>query len=145
MHRIRFADSDQATHYLTEPLSDEDGRAFLRGVEAGELVPVSALGDPSATDRVQLPIAVDPNQVPPSVGAGDLVDVYILRPGSSPANAATPALEAASVVSAPDPADRVVASGERQLVLAVPGRAAREFLAAFGSDDQAALTVVRRP
>jgi len=130
---------DELAHYLRvgDPLPEG---VLLRAVGAGELVPAGAIGPAEVSGTVQLPISVDPEQVPPSVVAGAVVDVYLVREGAT----GEPALSAVGVVDAPRVEDAFVVSGKRQLVLAVPEDDARGFFAQLAADSTATLTVVRR-
>ena len=149
--RVRFADATALGGYFTV---DDELPAELevtRPVAAGELLPRAAVGEPSASGLVEVPIAVDPELVPPSVGAGDTVDVYVVAPLSAsatqaeqPAPPSGPALSGASVVDAPEAASSFGTSGKRQLVLAVPEADAEAFFALLAQYDVPSLTVVRR-
>jgi len=134
-HRVRFADADLLRDYYSG--SAPPAGVLLRGVGAGELLPRAAVGTATQSGTVQVPLAVDPEQVPRSVGAGSVVDVYLLGEPE-------PALGAVSVVDAPDVQDSFVVSGKRQLVLAVPEDDARRFFGLLGAADSPTLTVVRR-
>ncbi len=137
--------SDRVAATLIGPGSDlGDGLVFAQPVRAGELVPRSALSPATATGLVQVPISVDPDQVPPSVGPGGVVDVYVLERGARLGAAAEPALAAASVVEASAADSAMVSTGKRQLVVAVPDEDAQAFFAALGAADQPTVTVVRR-
>ena len=109
---------------------------LTRGVGAGELLPRAAVGSGRRRPaRVQLPVAVDAEQVPRLGGAGSVVDVYLVAPrartGAEAARAAGgPALDAVTVVDAPPLAESFAATGKRQLVLAVAEQDARRFFAA---------------
>ncbi|MBZ5740115.1 hypothetical protein [Nocardioides mangrovi] len=142
VHRVRFADGDDLSAYYA---ADDELPATLRlvrAVGAGELLPRAAVGAADApSDVVELPVGVDPAQVPPSVRAGSVVDVYLLG-GKGDAG---PVLEEVTVVSASSPESGFGSvGGQLQLVLAVPQEAAADFLAAVGASDQPTLTVVRR-
>lgn len=137
-HRVRFADAGDLAGYFT---ADDELPAELRltrGVSAGELLPRDALGTADTADTVELPVAVDAEQVPPSVRSGSVVDVYLLGKGG-------PLLTEATVVDAP-PLESTFGSttGRRQLVLAVPADSAATFLGALGRAREPVLTVVRR-
>ena len=137
--------SDHVAATLVGPSTDLPGEwVFTRPVAAGELVPRAALARASEIDLVQVPISVDPDQVPPSVEAGAVVDIYVLERGAESGRRAEPALAAVSVVDAPDQASAVVSTGKRQLVVAVPDAEARGFFARLGAAEQATVTVVRR-
>lgn len=145
--RVRFADDSGLDAYVT---ADEELPADLRlrrGVAAGELLPRSALGPAEGAETVQVPIAVDVEQVPPSVGPGSVVDVYLLAPGGAPggpAREAEPVLSAVGVVDAPAVETSFGTTGKRQLVLAVSEDQAPRFFALLGAVDAPVLTVVRR-
>jgi hypothetical protein len=141
-HRVRFADADEAGGYFAGTAPPEG--VLIRGVAAGELVPRAAVGDARASGTVQVPLAVDPEQVPPSVGPGSVVDVYVLGAAGGRGSGAEPVLGAVSVVDAPAVADSLVTSGKRQLVLAVPEDDAHRFFGTVGAVDSPTLTVVRR-
>jgi Flp pilus assembly protein CpaB len=147
--RVRFADAAALGDYFTVDDELPAGGEVDRVVRAGELLPRSAVGAASSSGLVEVPIAVDAELVPPSVGPGDTVDVYVVAPldggAASPPDAATgPALSGVSVVAAPDATSSFGTSGKRQLVLAVPEAAAPGFFALVGQYDLPAYTVVRR-
>lgn len=139
--RVRFGDGADLAGYL---LVDDELPADLvlvRGVGAGELLPRAALGAAdAAADTVELPIAVDTEQVPPAVQAGSVVSVYLIG-----ARETGPLLEDATVVDAP-PLESTfgTTTGRRQLVLTVPADRAAAFLEELGRVEQPVLTVVRR-
>ncbi|GAB2445883.1 hypothetical protein GCM10027062_28590 [Nocardioides hungaricus] len=138
--RVRFADEGDLAGYLSVDDELPADPVLLRGVGAGELLPRAALGTAETTaDTVELPIAVDTEQVPPAVQAGSVVSVYLIGSRGGPL------LEEVTVVDAP-PLESTfgTATGRRQLVLAVPADAAAAFLAALGRVEQPVLTVVRR-
>ena len=142
VHRVRFADDGDLAGYFTVDDRLPAELSLVRGVGAGELLPRSSLGSGDATaDAVELPIAVDAEQVPPSVRSGSVVDVYLLgsRGGDGPL------LTEATVVDAPPLESTFGATtGRRQLVLTVPADDAATFLARLGSAREPVLTVVRR-
>jgi hypothetical protein len=122
----------------------------VRGVGAGELLPRGAVGAADQqTDTVELPVAVESEQVPPAVHAGSVVDVYLVgdpaRGEAAAGEPGTPGLREATVVDAPS-ADGGLggAAGRRQLVLAVPQGDATAYFAAVAALESPTLTVVRR-
>ena len=143
VHRVRFADDADRTAYFAADDELPSAMRLVRAVGAGELLPRAALGAPDAPDDVvELPVAVEPAQVPPTVRAGSVVDVYLLGGAKRQTG---PALDEVTVVSAADPESGFGAvNGLQQLVLAVPEDDAAAFLAAVGGTDQPTLTVVRR-
>jgi hypothetical protein len=116
---VRFADVADADRYLLtdEPLPTGD--YLLRGIGAGELVPAAALGAADQTGVVQVPIKVPSDGLPPSVGVGSRVDVYV----SDESEARRPAvllLGDVPVTAVPGSSDELGPTGDRQLVLGVP-------------------------
>ena len=148
--RVRFADDEALAGYFTVDDELPADLELTRSVAAGELLPRGAVGAPEATGLVEVPIAVEPELVPPSVGPGDVVDVYVVAPLTvAPDSEAEPprtgaALTGATVVSAPDLASSFGTTGKRQLVLAVPEADAPGFFALLARYDAPSLTVVRR-
>lgn len=139
--RVRFADEGDLAGYFSVDDELPGELILIRGVGAGELLPRAALGSVDTTaDTVELPVAVETEQVPPAVQAGSVVSIYLV--GSREAG---PLLEDATVVDAP-PLESTfgTTTGRRQLVVAVPADDAATFLAALGRVDQPVLTVVRR-
>jgi hypothetical protein len=148
--RVRFADASSLAGYFTV---DDDLPADLqlvRGVAAGELLPRAAVGSAADSDLVQVPIAVEADQVPGSVGTGSVVDVYLVSSAAAggaagrPRGTDGPALAEVGVVDAPPLEESFTATGKRQLVLAVDEQDARRFFRLLGAADSPVLTVVRR-
>ncbi len=136
-HRVRFADDGDLAGYFTVDDELPADLSLTRGVGAGELLPRNAVGSADTADTVELPVAVDAEQVPPSVRSGSVVDIYLLGTGG-------PLLTDATVVDAPPLESTFGATtGRRQLVLAVPADDATEFLDALGRAREPVLTVVR--
>ncbi len=150
VHRVRFAESsDLAGYYRVDDTLPGELR-LVRGVGAGELLPRGAVGaaDQQA-DTVELPVAVESEQVPPAVHSGSVVDVYLVgdpaRGAKQTAAPGSPVLTEATVVDAPSADDGFGgATGRRQLVLAVPQDDAAAYFAAVASLESPLLTVVRR-
>jgi hypothetical protein len=149
--RVRFADGDTLHGYFSVDDELPADLELVRGVSAGELLPRSAVGTAAASGLVEVPVAVEPELVPPSVGPGDVVDVYVVAPPAADPGpraaqppATGPALAGATVVDAPELASSFGTSGKRQLVLAVPEADAPAFFALLSAYDAPSLTVVRR-
>lgn len=160
-HQIRFADDTELQHYFSVDDKLPADLELTRGVGEGELLPRGAVGSAAETDTLQIPLAVDAEQVPASVQDGSVVDIYLVSStatstvthtdgepaAGAPANFAGepgPALEAVTVVDAPRLEESFGTSGKRQLVLAVAEKDARRFFALLGSYDNPVITVVRR-
>lgn len=136
--RVRFADGGGLAGYFTVDDELPADLELTRAVGAGELLPRAAVGSAGERHTVQLPIAVDPEQVPGSVASGSVVDVYLVsRKGG-------PALTGATVVDAPPLEEAFTTTGKRQVVLAVAEEDAQLFLERLGRLDDPVITVVRR-
>lgn len=144
VRRVHFG-SGGAEAYFAADRPIPPGLTTLRDVGDGELVPRSALGPVSASDTVQVPVAVDPAQVPRSVSRGSVVDVYVVAGSTTAGSSTAPALSGVSVVDAPPLADSFGSSGKKQLVLAVPKARVAGFFGLLESTQQPTITVVRRP
>lgn len=137
VRRVRFADEDElAAYYRADDALPGDLR-LARGVGAGELLPRSAVGTTEQqAGLVELPVAVETDQVPPSVQTGSVVDVYV---------SGTALLQEVTVVDAPSMEAGFGATGaRRQLVLSVPEEAAAAYVEAVADVETPVLTVVGR-
>ena len=149
VRRVSFHDSDAVALYLRADRQRPAGLRLRRAVGAGELVPQAAVEPVAARDLRQVPVSVAPGQVPASVGAGDLVDVYV-RPSSRSGCADSglcdgrPVVAAVTVLEAPGPGEAFGSDGSRTLVLAMSSAQARSYFQAAASVDDAAVTVVGR-
>lgn len=150
--RVRFADPGTLAGYYAVDQKLPGDLLLSRGVEPGELLPRASVGAAVASDLVQVPIAVEPEQVPGSVAAGAVVDIYLVTPAGASATAdkaataasGAPALSAVTVLEAPRLSESFGTSGKRQLVLAVPQASAAPFFQLLGASQSPVITVVRR-
>jgi hypothetical protein len=148
--RVRFTDADTEAGYYTVDDELPADLELVHGVGEGELLPRAAVGNAGDSGLVEVPIAVEPEQVPPSVTTGAVVDVYVVAAptpegdATAPPPSDGPALAGVTVIDAPALAESFGTSGRRQLVLAVPEADAAPFFALLGTYDTAVLTVVRR-
>jgi hypothetical protein len=149
VRRVAFADSADAALYLAADEQLPSGLRLLHGVAAGELLPRAAVGAAEDAELRQVPISVASDQVPGSVGSGDVVDVY-LRPASRSGCEGTevcsgrPVLAAVTVLDAPPADEAFGAQGGRMLVLGVDDTDAHRFFRLLASTDDPSLTVVGR-
>ncbi|WP_157538405.1 MULTISPECIES: hypothetical protein [unclassified Nocardioides] len=136
VERVRFGDGDVLDRYFPADQPVPDGLVLTRAVGAGELLARSAVGDAERTDVLQVPLAVDPQRVPPDVAAGSVVDVWIsdgtadrdrARDDDATAGTDGPALSGVTVVAAPGYDDTFAVSGTRQVVVAVDDERAAAF------------------
>lgn len=97
---------------------------LTHALSAGELVPRAAIRTGPVRARVELPISAAPEDLPPDVRIGSVIDVWAL-PGSVAARAdgpATPArrlLDGVSVVAAPRQQDALAPTTTRTVVVLV--------------------------
>lgn len=136
VEQVRLDDAT-AAGYLGADQTPPESWSLQRTVGAGELLPLAAIGETS--EVVEVPIAVAPDQIPGSVVAGSVVDVYLLD-----SRAPGPALADVTVLDASLPEEELAVSGSRRLVLAVPQDAAAGFLRDLGAQTDPRVTVVRR-
>lgn len=152
--RVRFSDGDDLARYFTVDDELPDDLRIVRGLGAGELLPRTAIGSDDDAGLVEISLPVAPLRVPPSVGPGSIVDVYVSDAGDVPdestgetrgsvAEPAAPALSGVSVVDAPLPDEGLGFSGDRQLVLAVTAEQAPAFYALLDSLVDPVVSVAR--
>lgn len=118
--RVVFVDGADEERYFRTTDGLPVQRTLVRAVGAGDLLPRSVTGEPD-DDLVQVSVALPAAQVPPGVGAGSVVDLWSAPQNASSSREATPLAGDVVVVQAPKvTSDLAGASGERQVVLAVP-------------------------
>jgi hypothetical protein len=153
-HRVRFADDEQLAGYFTVDDELPADLELTRGVGAGELLPRGAVGEAGAAGTLELPIAVGVQQVPPGVGPGSVVNVYLLAPpspgveisggGTQPASQVEPALAEVTVLDAPSADVGLAAAGTRQLVLAVEEAEVTAFLELMNGAEPPTIMVAKK-
>lgn len=149
--RVRFADEEALARYYAVDDTLPAELRLLRSMGSGELLPRAAVGSAGSQDTAEISLAVAPLLMPPAVGAGSIVDVYLSERGvaaertrrEAPA-AAVPALSEVSVVEAPPPDETFAASGDRQLVLAVATGDVGAFYGRLNALGDPVVTIVRR-
>lgn len=123
VQRVRFGDADALARYFRADEAVPDGLVLTRAVGAGELLARSAVADAATDDVLQVPLAVDPQQVSPDVTTGSVVDVWVKdgisdrAPDDAAAAVGAPALSAVTVLAAPAYDDTFAVSGTRQVVV----------------------------
>ncbi len=144
VRRVRFDDPADLDRYLLADDALPTETHLLQGVGAGELVPRSALGAAEDTGLLSVPISIPPLSVPPEIGPGSTVDVWVTSENEAGKKVAKPLLIGVVVIAAPPVASGFGNGGERQLVLGVDAaqeEALGKTLAAIG---ESAITVVSR-
>lgn len=151
--RVRFSDSDDLARYFTVDDTLPDDLRVVRGLGAGELLPRAAIGAGDDAGLIEISLPVAPLRVPPAVGPGSVVDVYVADAGATTGptghrretttTAPAPALGAVSVVDAPTPEEGLGSTGDRQLVLAVTAEQAPLFYALLDSLADPVVSIAR--
>lgn len=136
--RVRFADSGALARYFAVEEELPADLALVRGVGAGELLPRAAVGSADDAGTVSVPLAVD--LVPPAVGEGSVVDVYLTGSAGTPDG---PVLDDVVVVDAPALDEGFGATGKRQLVVAVPEGSAEQFFGRLARVESPVTTVTQ--
>jgi len=131
--RVRFSEEADLDRYFRVEDELPSDLTTTRTLGAGELLPRSALGSADDADTVDVSLEITPGLVPPEVGVGSVVSVYLvaapLEEGEASAgsgaggprtetDAGVPALSGVTVVDAP-PTSQVTPGLGRQLVVAV--------------------------
>jgi hypothetical protein len=75
--QVRFAAQSDADRYVSADARLPSGATLSRPVGAGELVPRAALAASSTEPVVEVPLSVDTQSVPATIGAGSTVDVWV--------------------------------------------------------------------
>jgi hypothetical protein len=83
---VRFADQADADRYVSADSDLPQGATLARAVGAGELLPRAALATSPDQAVVEVPMAVDTQSVPATVGVGSTVDVWVTpdKSGAAP-------------------------------------------------------------
>lgn len=143
--RVRFANDGELARYLLAADPFPDDVVLSRGIGAGELLPRSAIADPTEAGTVRVPLDLEPHRVPGTVDTGSVVDVYVGGVGGRGQRvAAGPALSAVTVVAAPPVEESFAVTGTRQLVLAVDDAEVAPFLARLDGQDDPVVRIVQR-
>lgn len=138
--RVRLDRAASEAYVGTEEPSPA-GRALLRPVSAGELLPRAALRTGTAPAEVEVPLSVARESVPGQVQAGSLVDVWVVPAAGEREQVADLALARVRVVEAPRGGDALAPQATRAVVVAVDsGRDLAPVLAAM-ADGRIVLTV----
>lgn len=149
VRRVHFADPADADLYVSASRRLPARSRLVRGVGAGELLPIGSVGGPDAGTYREVPISVAADQVPTGISAGAVVDVY-LRPSThtgcarSPVCNGDPVLSGVTVVDAPVVDQQFGTGDTRMLVLGMTEPDAHTFFRLLASTEDPAITVVGR-
>lgn len=119
--RVRLGDGP-ASRYVVAGAGLPARSVASRDLAAGELLPRSAFARPKAADRVEVPLAVEPANLPESVATGGTVDVWVVAAAEGDRGGAPARRVFADVTVL-----RIAAGGDglapqqvRQVIVAVP-------------------------
>lgn len=136
---VRFPDAATAAAYLAAREPVAAGSRLLHEVRAGELLPAAAVTSAEVEPRVEVPLAVAPEDLPATVRQGSLVDVWVGRESS-----AERVLESVEVVAVPSAEDGLAPTPTRQVILGVPEDVAGTALPqALGGSGEGRVVVTR--
>lgn len=144
--RVRFTDeTDLAAYLVTSDVLPAEA-TLTRAIGAGELVPAAALGPAGGSDLLQVPVAVEPEQLAGAVTTGSRVNVYLVSRGGVDRghDSGDAVLEDVAVLDAASPDEGYAVSGLRRLVLGVPEEDAEEFYRLLGSLSDPLVSVAAR-
>lgn len=119
--RVRFEEQADAAKYFTAADTLPTSRHLVRPVGAGELLPRAGLGD-ADPDTVRVSVAVPAAHLPPGVGPGSRVDLWVAPAGTGEGRAERAARDVVVLEVPAVQAELGAAGGERQVVLSVPDR-----------------------
>lgn len=151
--RVRFADDRALGRYFPAEEPVPADLVLTRAVGEGELLARSAVGAADEEPTLLVPLVVDPNRVPPDVGTGSVVDVWVSdgagvakasMPGQEGADPDGPALTEVTVVAAPSFDETFAVTNARQLVIAVDDARAADFERLLSSLQDPVIRILQR-
>jgi hypothetical protein len=104
------------------------GRALQQPIRSGELVPVGALGDPLTGRVLVIPVAAE--RMPPGVGHGAVVDVYLIT-GDGEQAVTAPLVQQVTVQSVSSPSSGGLSgagSSQYQMAVLLPAEQADQVV-----------------
>ena len=114
-----------ADRYLSSDQPPPSNAVLSRAVGAGEIVPRHALGPAARTTVTEVPLSVNAEAVPSTVGTGSVVDVWVTpeqaATGRSEARRSVLVFDDVPVVSAPRAGTSLGPSATRQVIVGVSG------------------------
>lgn len=118
---VHFADGDLADAYLSADAGLPSGARLTREVSAGELLPAAAVSTTSQSPRIEVPLSVASDDLPATVRAGSVVDVWVVpQKGGETTGDAKLVLADVTVASLPAGGAGLAPQATRQVIVAVP-------------------------
>lgn len=119
--RVRFEEASDAAKYFTATDTLPASRHLVRPVGAGELLPRAGLGE-ADPDTVRVSVSVPAAHLPPGVGTGSRIDLWVAPAGTGEGKARRAARDVVVLEVPPVSPELGGTGGDRQVVLAVPDR-----------------------
>lgn len=119
--RVRFDEGEDAAKYFTAADTLPASRHLVRPVGAGELLPRAGLGE-ADPDTARVSVSVPMAHLPPELGAGSRIDLWVAPPGTGEGRARRVARDVVVLEVPPVSVELGGVGGERQVVLSVPDR-----------------------
>ncbi|MEO7350554.1 MAG: hypothetical protein ABIR34_11055 [Marmoricola sp.] len=144
---IRFPDAETAEGYLAADGPLPSGATLNRPVSAGELLPRSAFAKGSGPSLTEVPISVVSDDLPATVRAGSVVDVWVTPKVSAVDQTRVKAVAVLSdvvVVSAPHASEGLAPQSTRQVIVGVPANRADDLATALGGMSEGRIVIVRK-
>jgi len=151
VRELRFVDAADASRYVAADAPVPDGLTLTRDVGAGELLPVSALGDGTEA-LLEVPLTVAAEALPSTVRAGSVVDVWVtpdpdLVTGEAAAAEGDSVLvfAAVRVVAVSRPGGALGPAATRQVIVGLEPDAGATLPRALGRLARGSAVLVRTP
>jgi hypothetical protein len=117
---VRFADQSDADRYLSADADLPQGATLGRAVGAGELLPRAALASAGTATVTEVPLSVDTEAVPATIGVGSVVDVWVTPDKSADAlGRSTLVFDDVSVISVQRSTTTLGPTATRQVIVGV--------------------------
>jgi hypothetical protein len=144
--QVRIAGSG-ADRYLLAGTAPSPGSTLVRDLDAGELLPRSAVASSGAPDLLEVPLSVAPDDVPGSVRPGAIVDVWVtptVAVAGDPRPRARLVLDGVIVVAVPSGGDSLAPRTTRQVIVGVDESRSGEVAEALGLMADGRIVLIRQ-
>ena len=145
--QIRFPDEATADGYLSAAAPVPGEATLNRAVDAGDLLPRSALAEDSGEDLVEVPVSVLSDDLPATVRQGSVVDVWVTPEVAATGRArvkAVPLLTDVVVVAVPRTSDGLAPQTTRQVIVGVPAERSDDLGTALGGISDGRVVIARK-
>jgi hypothetical protein len=145
---VRFADQADADRYVSADRDIPRGATLARAVGAGELLPRAALAAQQHESVVEVPMSVDTQAVPATVGVGSTVDVWV-TPDPGDRTAGTPGrsvlvFDDVSVISVQRSSTTLGPTSTRQVIVGVDQEQQRRLPASIAALSSGSIVLTER-